>query len=117
MFYLNLIKRNRLDVGHDKYCNQQSHRLCGAIWGHADIMREIISRICWWFTGQEPFDVSVSRKPKPASIIEMIGNQRKREEWQKDEIEDVEYDWLMNIINRCTDLLEANQDMPKSPNC
>ena len=117
MFYSDLIKRNRLDVGHINYCNKSSHKLCGARWGHADIVREIISRICWWFTGEKPFDVNVSTKPKLQSILEQIKKQRKQDSWQENEIEDAEYDWLMNIVDRCTDLLEATQNMPKRPNC
>ena len=117
LFYSELIKRNRLDTGHDKYCKQQSHRLCGAIWGHADILREIISRILWWFTGEKPFDVNVSTKPKLQSILEQIKKQRKQEYWQENEIEDAEYDWLIHIINKCKDLLEGTQNMPKRPNC
>ena len=116
LFYSDLIKRNRLDTGHANYCTKDSHRLCGAIWGHADIMREIISRIWWWFTGNKPIDVNISTKPKLQSILEQIKKQRKQESWQENEIEDAEYYWLIHIINKCKDLLEGTQNMPKRPN-
>ena len=112
MLYSDLIKRNRLDLGHSKYCSKENHKPCGAIWGHADILREIISRILWWFTGNKPIDVNIATKPKLQSILEQIKRQRKQEYWQENEIEDSEYHWLMNIINQCKDLVDANQNMP-----
>ncbi len=107
-FYSDLIKRNRLDIGHSTYCNKDNHKLCVRLWGHTEILREIISRICWWFTGQKPIDVNVSTKPKLQSILEQIKKHRKQESWQENEIEDAEYYWLINIINRCKDLLDEN---------
>ena len=106
MLYFDLIKRNRLDVGHANYCNKESHKLCGAIWGHADIMREIISRIWWWFTGNKPIDVNLSTKSKLQSILEQIKKQRKQEYWQENEIENAEYNWLMEVISRCKQMLD-----------
>jgi hypothetical protein len=116
VFYSDLIKRNRFDIGHANYCNKDSHRRCGAIWGHADILKEIISRIWWWFTNNQPIDVNVSTKPKLQSILEQIKKQRKQAYWEENEIEDAEYYWLIHIINRCKDLSEVTQNMPKWPN-
>lgn len=104
ILYSGLIKRNRLDMEHHKYCKQSDHSLCGAIWGHTDIMREIIARIWWWFTGEKPIFVKVSTKPRLEAILEQIKKQRRQEYWQENEIEDAEYDWLLNVLNKCKEI-------------
>lgn len=104
MIYSDLIKRNRLDLKHNKYCNQTDHSLCGAIWGHASIVQEIIGRIWWWFTGEQPHSVSISRKPKIQSIMDQVFKQR-----EERELEDAEYSWLMQIISRCKQLIEKKE--------
>ena len=113
MFYSNLVKRNRLDMEHHKYCNQSDHTLCGAKWGHADIMREIIARLWWWFTGEQPHSVRVSHKPKLQYITEQVFKQRGEKE-----LEDAEYYWLMKIKDRCKQLLAncAEQKLNKGIN-
>lgn len=106
MLYSSMIKRNRLDIEHHKYCTNETHEVCGAIWGHASIMQEIIARIWWWFTSEKPIFVSTSTKPKLQSIFEQINKQRKQEHWQENEIEDTEYYWLVEIIERCKGLTD-----------
>lgn len=106
VFYSDLIKRNRLDIGHANYCTKESHKLCGGNWGHASIMQEVIARIWWWFTGEKPIFINVSTKPKLKAIIEAIDRQRAKEYWQENEIEDDEYLWLMRILDSCKELLD-----------
>jgi hypothetical protein len=101
---------------HANYCNKGSHKLCGAIWGHSDIMREIISRILWWFTGNKPIDVSVSTKPKLQSILEQIKKQRKQAYWEENEIEDAEYSWLMDILSRVNEVTQKDTTKDVSAN-
>lgn len=95
-YYSAIIKRNRLDTGHSNYCNKTDHRSCGANWGHADILREIIGRLLWWLTGEQICYVRVSCKPKLQSIMEQIFIQRGERE-----LKGAEYSWLMQIISRC----------------
>lgn len=109
VYYSDLIKRNRLDIGHANHCKKENHSACGAIWGHSDIMREIICRIWWWFTGEKPFEVRVATKPTLKSILEQIKKQRKQEYWQENEIEDEEYSWLMHVINDCQNLKDVSK--------
>ena len=106
-FYANIVRGNRLDTPHihKQYCQSNSHRQCGTRWGHADIVREIIARLWWWFTGNKPYDVNIARKPKLQSITEQIFNQRK-----ENELEDEEYFWLMNIKDKCKVFLNAEKD-------
>jgi len=103
MFYSDLIKRNRLDMEHSKYCKQFDHTSCGAMWGHADMMREIIYRIWWWFTDDKPVFVRINSKPKLQSIMEYVIKQR-----QEGELKDAEYYWLIKVKDRCKRLLETN---------
>ncbi len=103
MFYSDFIKRNRLDIEHHKYCQQSNHSLCGAKWGHADIMREIICRMWWWFTDDKPAFVRINSKPKLQSIMENVIKQR-----QEGELKDAEYYWLIKIKDRCKQLLELD---------
>lgn len=107
VFYSDLIKRNRLDTPHihKQYCQSDSHRQCGANWGHASILQEIIARIWWWFTGEKPIFINVSTKPKLKALIEAIDRQRAKEYWQENEIEDDEYLWLMMVLDSCKSLL------------
>lgn len=96
-FYAEIVRQNRLDTPHihKQYCQSDNHRQCGAKWGHADIVREIIARLWWWFTGDEPYDVSIAHKPKLQSITEQITKQR-----AENELEDEEYFWLMQVKDR-----------------
>ena len=100
MFYSNLIKCNRLDMEHHKYCKQSDHTSCGAKWGHADIVREIIARLWWWFTGDKPAFVGINSKPKLQYIMEQILKQR-----GGNELEGAEYCWLIKIKDRCKEIL------------
>jgi len=109
MFYSDIVKRNRLDIEHYKYCNQTSHRQCGANWGHADIMREIVCRIWWWFTGEKPVFVKIKNKPKLQSIMEYVIGQRK-----EGELDNTEYSWIIGIKGSCKQFLELNSsEKPK----
>ena len=108
MLYSDLIKRNRLDTEHNKYCNQSDHSRCGALWGHADIMKEIICRMWWWFTNNKPVFIRINSKPKLQSIMEYVIKQRK-----EGELKDAEYYWLIKIKDRCKQLL-ANCTEQKS---
>ena len=103
MFYSDIIKRNRLDMEHQKYCNQTSHKQCGARWGHADIMREIVCRIWWWFTGDKPVFVRINSKPKLQSIMEYVIWQGK-----EGELDNAEYSWIIEMKDRCKQLLDQN---------
>lgn len=104
-FYAEIVRRNRLDTPniHKQYCQSDNHKQCGAIWGHADIVREIIARLWWWFTGEQPYDVRVSCKPKLQSIMHQVFKQR-----GENELKDDEYCWLMRIKDRCKQLLANN---------
>lgn len=108
MYYSDIIRRNRLDLEHHKYCSRSNHTSCGAKWGHADIMREIIGRIWWWFTDDKPAFVRINSKPKLQSIMEQVFKQRGERE-----LEDAEYCWLMEIKDRCKKML-ANCTKQKS---
>lgn len=113
MYYSDIIKINRLDLEHHKYCKRTDHRECGAKWGHSSIMREIICRIWWWFTGNKPVFINIATKPKLPSIIDQIEKNRKKEYWQENEIEDSEYMWLMQVISKCQELIPASIHKPK----
>ncbi len=113
MFYQDLIKRNRIDMEHHKYCNQDSHRLCGSIWGHSDLMFEIIGRIWWWFTGSQPYFVKVSTKPRIESVLEMIRKNRKMYDWEENEITDEEHFWLINTIEQCKRFMGSSNEAKK----
>lgn len=109
MFYSDIVKRNRLDMGHHKYCQQSDHRKCGANWGHASIMLEIICRMWWWFTGERPVFVRIKNKPKLQSIMEYVIWQRK-----ESELDNTEYSWIIGIKEKCKKLLELNSlEKPK----
>ena len=111
LFYSDIIKRNRLDIEHHKYCNQTSHRQCGANWGHADIMREIICRLWWWVTGDKPIFVRINSKPKPQSIMEYVIWHRR-----EGELSNTEYSWIIEIKDKCKQLLEQRPtENPKKP--
>ena len=101
-FYAEIVKRNRLDVGHNKYCSKTDHTLCGTNWGHADIVKEITARLLWWFTGNKPNDVNIARKPTLQSITEQITKQR-----VENELGDDEYAWLMQMKDKCKRLINA----------
>lgn len=108
IFYSDLIKRNRLDMEHSKYCNKTSHRQCGAKWGHSDIMKEIICRMWWWFTDDKPVFVGINSKPKLQSIMGYVIKQRK-----ECELEDAEYYWLIKIKDKCKEMLYENKEKSK----
>ena len=103
-FYAEIVRQNRLDTPHihKQYCQSENHRQCGAKWGHADIVREIIAKLWWWFTGEQPHSVNVSHKPRFQYIREQIFKQRK-----EGELEDAEYSWLIDITNKCKQLVDS----------
>lgn len=108
--YADTVRKNRLDTHHvhKQYCQSENHRQCGAKWGHADIMKETIGRIWWWFTGEQLHSIRIAHKPKLQHIAEQIFKQR-----GENELEDTEYYWLMKIKDRCKKML-ANCTEQKS---
>ena len=111
--YSELIRKYRLDTPHvhREYCKSDSHRKCGAIWGHSCIVIDFICKLYWWFTGIKPLNPaekrhregSEPRRPQLQNIAYQILQQRK-----EGELEDAEYFWLMKIKDRCKTLLQSN---------
>lgn len=100
--YKNLYSLNRLDSKrHFEHCKLESHRPCGAIWGHTSLLMDIISRIAWWFTGTEILYSNISKKPTLDSIYAFIQKGRARFDGDMSEISDEEYKWLLKTIERC----------------
>ena len=109
--YFELIRKYRLDTPHvhREYCNSDSHRKCGAIWGHSCIVIDLICKLYWWFTGIKPLNPaekrhregSEPRKPTLQDITYKILDQRK-----ENELDNNEYTWLMQTKDSCKNLID-----------